>query len=764
MAFDITTNSLNASLQSNIEPQIVLQIDGFTKIYGALDIKKFIQYGDAGLTYGSSPVYGGLNSVANQSPYISFSGPGGGTSTTIRQQLQVDKGLGDSISSISVVLIDKDGEVSKELVTPDETQTPTFDILGRRAKLWIGFANVAWPEDFFVIFRGTIDSVDVGAGFVKVNLNSPDSKKKGQIFTRATNTLDGAITSGATVMTLDDASDFLDPTFTGPSGTIDSDLSYYVQIDNEIIKYEAKSATQLQTLTRGTFGTTAAAHSDGASVESIYVLGGDSGGNTLDLALKLMLSGVNGAYEEDRAVTSFVRVDGTSLVDNAIFFKSLDIVKEFNVTVGDFVTTTGATNAANNVTNVVIQAITETTQGTYITLGSAATLVDEPSTSAVIDFRSQYDVFPVGAEMIPDEVDIAEHLNLKLLFLNNDDDYQFLLRDEIELKSFLSEQIYNPVGAFSLPRKARASAGFHLAGLLPGGTIKQINNTNVKNASKLRIQRSTSKNFFNATVYKIDEKFLEEDKFETVITSINTDSRTRIPVGVRPLIINAKGLRTIMGGANIANSATSRRLNKYKFGAEFLKGVKLNFKTGFDLEVGDVVLFDFSTLQVTDIKEAGVRSGENRLMQVDNKSINIRTGEISLDLVDTNFEADNRFGLISPASFVKSGTDTQNFVIESSFNTTQFGQNEFRKWENFIGSEVTVRSTDGATTGSAVLQQISGNAIQVATSLGFTPSAGQIMVFSTYQAAQPLENVKLLYVFQFDGVSFPDSDPSYKML
>jgi len=764
MAFDITKNALNASLQNDIQPQIVLEIEGYSKVYGAVDIKKFIQYGDENLTYNDGSVFGGLNSIEDQSPFIAFSGSGGGTSSTIRQQLQVDKGTGDSISSISVVLIDQDGEVSKELITPDETQTPAFDILGRRAKIWLGFSNVAFKEDFFVVFRGTIDSAETGAGFVKVNLNSPDSKKKGQIFTRATSELDGAITSGATVLDVDDASSFLDPTFTGPSGTIDSDLTYYIRIDDEIIKYEAKTATQLQTLTRGAFNTTAATHDDGASVESVYVLGGDSGANTIDLALKLMLSGLSGFYEEDRAVTSFVRVDGTDLVTNSIFFKGINPITEFNLSVGDYCTTTGATEAGNNVSNIEVVGITESDQGYYITLDSTATLVEEDDTSALISFTSQYAVWPAGAGMIPDEVDIEEHLNIQRLFLNNDDDYQFLLRDEIELKEFLGEQIYNPIGAFSLPRKARASVGFHLAGLLPGGKVKQLDNNNTKNGSKLRIQRSTSKNFFNATVYKFDEDILEDDKFRSVITTLNTDSRERIPVGVRPLIIESKGLRTLQGAVSIAASATSRRLNKYKFGAEYLRGVKLNFKAGFDLEVGDVVLFDFGSLQVTDIKDGGTREGEVRLMQIDNKSLNIRTGEISLDLVDTNFEADNRFGLISPASFIKSGIDDQNFVIEASFNTTDFGQNEFRKWEDFIGSEVTVRDIDGTTSGSAVLQSITGNSFEVATSLGFTPSAGQLLEFSDYQVTQPLANVKLLYVSQFDGVSFPDGDPSYKML
>lgn len=757
MAFSTTQNAKAAAANNTKTIQMVLQIDGFEKLYGVVDIKKIIEYGDD-IEYGDEGlVYGGLVGIENQSPYILWQG----STSTIRQQLDPDKGTGGSISSLTVNLLDKNGEVSQELVTPDETVSPAFDILGRKAKVWIGFDDTAWPEDFFVVFRGTVDSARTGAGFVTLNLNSPDSKKKGQIFARATNQLDGSITAGATVMTLDDASSFLDPTFTGPDGTIDSDIKYYVRIEDEIIRYEAKSATQLQTLTRGEFGTTAAAHADNSSVESIVEISG----NSIDLALKLMLSGTAGSYESDVEISSFVRVDGTDLVDNAIFFENFNPVSEFNLSVGDFVTVTGATNGANNITLEEIVAITESNNGFYITINDSITLIEETPTSALISFRSKYDVWPEGARMVPDEVDILEHLRIQRLFLSQDDQYQILIRDEIELKEFISEQIYNPLGAFSLPRKSRASIGFHLAGLLPGGTVKTLDTSNITNANQLKIQRSTTKNFFNATVYKINEDFLEEDKFLSVFTTINTESRDRIPVGVRALIIEAKGLRTTggMNGDTIATDATSRRLNKYKFGAEFIKGVRLNYETGYDLEVGDIVIFDLGSLKVTDIKNSGTRSGESRLFQIDNKSLNIKNGEVSLDIVDTNFDDTNRFGLISPSSFVKTGLSTTKFVIKESFNSDEFGQNEFLKWTDFIGNEVKVRNSDFSLNDSAVIDSINGNTITLETALSFIPSEGMIMEFANYGLNQPLTNAKLLYASMSD-VTFADGKPQYVML
>lgn len=759
MSFDITSFARNESEGTDLKPQIILEIDGFTKVYGAVDIKEVIKYGDEGLDYGDAGiVYGGLRSVLNQSPYISFSG---GTTTTIRQQLNPDKGTAESISSIRVAIIDKNGEVSSELVTPGTTGSPVFDVLGRHCRIWFGFQGSEWKTDFIVIFRGTIDSVENGAGIVNLNINSPDSRKKGIIFQQATTELNGSITAGSTVLTVDSTADFLDPTITLPDGTVgkDDDITFAVRIDDEIITYEATTSTQFQTLTRGALGTTAASHADNASVESIVVLSG----NSIDLALKLLFSGKQGPYLSALPIENFVDINGSLSVANSVFFQGVDLSLEHNIQIGDYVTITGASNGANNVTDNIISGISTTDSGSYIVLGGAAALVSETDSAGVCDFRSQYDVFPDGAAMRAEDVDVAEHQLIKTRFLNDVSDYTFVLSEEIELKEFISEQIYNPLGAYSLPRKSQASLGFHLAGLLPGGTIKQLNSTNVLSPDKIKITRSTSKNFFNAVVYKYDERTLEPGKFDSILSTINTDSRDRIPVGVRALIIESRGMTTANSAEQKATSATSRRLNKYKFGAEYIKGVTVNLKTGFDLEIGDVVVFDFSSLKVADITEEGSRAGATRLMQIDNKTFNIKNGQIQFDLVDTNFSQTNRYGLISPSSLVKSGVSTTQFIIKASYNTTRYGVDEWRKWNNFVGSKITVRSNDGATTGDAIITNISGNQITVDTSLGFTPSADMIMQFSLYEEFQPLQNAKLLYAFMSDA-TFADGEPQYVML
>jgi hypothetical protein len=73
-----------------------------------------------------------------------------------------------------------------------------------------------------------------------------------EVANRANNALNGSITNSATTLTLNDASLF-------PS-------SGAISIDNEIIYYTGKSSNDLTGLVRGRDGTTAASHSNGATV------------------------------------------------------------------------------------------------------------------------------------------------------------------------------------------------------------------------------------------------------------------------------------------------------------------------------------------------------------------------------------------------------------------------------------------------------------------------------------------------------------------
>ena len=755
MAFDITVIADIASKQSNITPQIVLEIEGVPTVYGNTPLLKKLEYGDAGVVYGNDYVYGGDIPIADQSDLISLSS---GTTTSITQQLNQDKGIGDSISTMNISLVDKDNEISN-LISPGNVVT---ELLGRRCKVYFGFEGTSFKDDFIIIFRGNLSDIVSSAGMVTFKINHPDDKKRTNLFKQVETTLDGALTSGATVadVTEDSSTDFLEK-ITGPSGSIDTDFLTYIKINDEVMQYETVTPgsgvpDQFGTLTRGQLGTVAAAHADGDTVTSFYRIKG----NAIDIALRLMLSGRAGPFEEGYSLTNFVRISGTETVADSIYFQDIDIEKELNIKIGDYITTTGASNGANNVSLKAIDGITVTDLGSYITV-DGVTFVEENDSAGVIDFRSQYDVWPDGMNFHSDECDIAEHLSKQTQFFSGYS-YDFYIDDTMDdPKDFLSTQVYLPIAAFSLPRKSQASLGHHFPPL-PTSTIKNINSDNVKSPDKLKLTRSLNRNFYNSIVYKFDRQTLEE-KFNSGTVAIDGDSQTRFGPNVnnKTLTIEALGMRTDLSAVANATSATSRRLAKYKFGAEEIKDLRVSFGEGYALEVGDIVLLDIASLKITDIL-TGTRAGESRLFEITNKSLNIKTGDISINVVDTSFDKDARYGLVSPASFVKSGSSTTEFVIEASFNTSVFGVNEFRKWETYVGAKVVIRSVDFSTSDTSVIDNIAGNTITLTTALSFTPSAGYLMELDHYDG-QP-DNVKLVYTFMQDNATFADGKVQYQMI
>lgn len=754
MAFELTNNALGKSQENSIEPNLVLKIDGVTECFSAIPILQFVKIGDPDLEIGDPDVnanaffIGGFNLAPNQSNFITFDG----TSTTIRQQLQQDRGIGGSISTFNVALIDKDEEIT-QLITPDDTVSPTFDVLGRKCKIFLGFDETAFPDDYITIFRGVITDIVSIPGKVTFTINHPDNKKRASLYKEFNTQLDGAIDATTTTIVFDETTDLLSP-ITGPDLTIDPSFESFVRIDDEIIQFTGTTATTITGVTRGALGTTGASHSDEADVKSFYRLQG----NSMDLALKLMLSGFNDNFIEDEELESFNIISPTLTVDNAIFFKETNVLDVYGLTVGDFITTIGAANAANNVTLKVIDGIVETDDGDYITI-SGVTFVDETSSAATISFRSQYDTLADGMRMSPDEVDVDEHERLKRLFLSSFD-YDFFLKETVDGKEFLEEQIYSPIAAYSLPRKSRASAGYHI-GPIPGQKTPILSDINVKRADQIKLKRGTSRNFFNEILYRFEEDVLE-DRFLAGRITISQTSKDRILGAPKSLNIDSKGLRRSLLGASIALSQSNRRLDRYKFGAESIS-IEVLYKIGFNVEIGDIIIFEGKNLKVTDITR-GDREFKSRLMEVQNKTFNIKSGKIKLDLIDTNFLGQGRYALIGPSSQIKSASSTTQFIIEESFNSP-FGQNEFQKWENFTLPVVKVHNADFSNDDTSVIQSFSGNLVTISPALSFTPAVGDIMELSNYDdPITTTDQIKLLYGHMQDSATFGDGEPQYIML
>ncbi len=745
MAIDLTQAARNAANALVIQPQLVLEIEGVPTIYGARRILRTVKIGDPGLLIGDDWIIGGSVEVGDQNDFISLEG----TSTTINQQLNPDKGAVTSVASIQVALIDKEDLIT-ELISPGFV---VDDLLMRRCKLWMGFANTSYPEDYFIVFRGVIDDIISEQGQVLLTIAHPDQKKRQDIFQKATTETSGTHNSAVTTINCDDTTNFLAPV-NGPSGAQDTSISYYIRIDDEVIKYTGKTGTTFTGCTRGALGTTAAAHDADSNIDSFYRLTG----NCIDLALKLMLSGWNDYFAEDVEVTSFNRISSTESVDNAIYFNGINVEQEYGLSIGDYITTTGASNGANNVTLKTISSIVVDGISSYIVV-DGVTFIYEDESDAVISFRSQYDTLGEGLKMYPDEVDVAQHLVLYRLFLSSLS-YDFYLKDTVKGKDFINEEIYLPGAMYAIPRKSKSSVQYHI-GPIPGSNPTTLNETNVINPSKIKIRRTITKNFYNTIVYKFDDDVLE-DKFLTGYILTDATSKAQIPAGNKVLTIESKGMRTSLLAVSQAATQSARRLNRYKFAAEFFDDVEVLFSEGYALEIGDILLFDGSNLNISDIK-SGARGMTVRFFEVVNKKFDLRKGKIALTLVDTGFSTANRYALIAPASNIKSAVSASQFVIEPGvYSDSTFGSNEGQKWSRYPDAQIRVRNETGSINGESDVNSVSGNTIVVSPALGFTPANGQIFEISLYP--EQIEQIKLLYGHMTDDSEFDDGKAQYKML
>jgi hypothetical protein len=734
---------------SNVkEPNIVLEIEGISTLYGAIIIKTDVKVGDIDLEVGdpvSNPnafYVGDLREVSDQDNAISMSG----TSQSIRQMLQIDIGQGSSISNMSIALIDS-GDITK-LITPGQL---IDDILQARCKVYLGFSDVSWPKDYVVIFRGIVTDVTSDAGKIILMLNHPDDKKQGSIFKSVKPKLVGNINSVTTTINLDSVNDLLVPVL-GPDGTYDPSFQAYVLIDSEAIGYTGVSGLTLTGVTRGGLLSIPASHSDGTAAETIYQLTG----NCIDLALKIMCSnGVGGFYASQLDMTSFNNID-TGIVQNAIYFNKTNLVDKYNVAVGDFITTIGASNGANNVSLQPIIDIIDTPEGQYLVIGGTAFFVTETGTSALLFIRSQYDTLPDGLALTNDEVDLDEHLHLQDIFLGGFS-YDFRLKETIDdARKFLETEIYSPVAAFSLPRKSRCSVGYHI-GPIPGQYIKTFDASNIKNPSKQKLVRSTNRNFYNEIVYEFDQSFVTGEFISGLIT-ISETSKAQIKGYNKTLTIKSKGLRSSTGAASIAHSQSNRRLSRYQFAAEMLS-FGTSFSDGFNVEIGDIVWIDGSQLKMPDIKTA-LKGMAGRYFFVQNKTLNFK-GDIQFDFLDTNFLGTGRYGLQSPSSQVLSGTSTTEFTIGQSYSH-KFGVAEHKKWSQLVGAKVIVRSPNYSVSAETIIQDASTNVIQVLPALPFVPATGYVMEFVIYPD-QVLELADLIYV-AMSNVDFIDGKKQFVQL
>ena len=731
MAIPISPNTRFASAKTIKEPNLVLCIEGYPKCFGSGIIREIIKIGEPDLYVGDTWVIGGIRIREDQITAISIDG----SSTSIKQQLDAEKARGSSVQSMSIELVDIDQQITA-LISPSVL---IDDVMGKKATVYLAIDNASaqWPDDYEILFRGNIDEIKSLPASHIINIAHPEQKKKQTIWPRAETTLPFSISNSDTTIDLTSVDGFLVPVV-GANGLIDPDFRTYIVIEDEAIEYTSIVGNQLLGCVRGQLGTQPISHLVEARVISFIRLTGDM----VSIALKMMMSKED-YYLTDLKFANYNVHQAPSYIPNTIYFEGINAQSEYGYVLGDYVTITGSANpSTNDITYGEITSLGRTDFGSYIEIDGAG-FVDEVGTSALISFRSKYDVWPLSMGMGGDEVDVIQHEQIQQTYLSNFL-YDIYVKDTIEdARDFLDQEIYKPASAYTVPRKAKASMAI-LQSPIPSVNTKLLNETNIVNPSGLVMRRSTTKQFGNTIVYKFDEDPIVEDKFLRGKVLVSGDSLTRIKVGTKALVIVSKGLRTSAGADLLINSASERKLKRYEYGAEYFEGVKLTFGAGWDIEVADVVIFDGSKLNLADTA-GGVRGRPAQLVEVQNKTLNYKTGDITVDLVATGYSGAGKYALVGAASKIKIGINDKSFVIEKGFRSI-YGTAEYQKWSRYTRPAVVIRSPDGVTRYfQTIISLAASNTIVVRDSLGFTPQAGDIMELAKHDFIDTSGEIKLIY-------------------
>ena len=727
MAFIPSAATQRLVRKTNIEPSLILEIDGIPIIFGSRDILIDWTF-DAGFFFDDGLFFDTPVPDPNSRDYISLNG----TSRTISNQVLPDKAGTSSTLTMKIKIIDYQGDATNILKSGNNVE----DLLGKRASVYIGFRQLSHPENSVPIMDGNIQSIQPEHGAYILQIAHSENKKRQEIFETYTSQLSGAIDAVTTTIPVDSTKDLF---------TSADVMTSYIRIDDEIMEVVSiDSGTQL-TVIRSRLNTIATTHELDADVSSIYGLTG----NAIDLALKLYLSGGNEFYQ-DLTPTSFLDL-GAENVLNSVYFKITN-VNDLNVQIGDTMTITGATNPENNGT-FPVSDIVEFGGGSYIVSDDAG-FVLESVTSALVQFKSQYNVLSEGLGLTPFDVDINNHREEFDLNSASLPDYTFYLEEEINGKDFVDSELYFPSGLYSIIRGAKIGCKFTRPPLSNEGTIL-LNSSNIIDITKIKTDRTTARFRYNSVVYKF-EKSVRDQKFKAGVINVNPVAQARIDDTRDTLKIDSNGLRRQGDTTSLIERQTNRFYQRYQYGATIYKGVKVLFQDAYTLEIGDVVEFGGTDVLIPDLT-AGTTYTPRKFLEVISKKQDIISGVISFDLLETGFDLGARYAVISPSSFITSNSTTTELELELSFFTGQV-VTEREKWEGFVGERIRVRSEDYTFDEIVTIDSLSNTneeVIVVTPALSMTPVAGWLVEIPQYDESDA--SIDAAYKARFTYNNYEDT-------
>jgi hypothetical protein len=153
---------------------VVVEFEGTDIKFSLVPTYKKIRYGDPGLNYGDPGiVYGGLRRLDGVYAYLSPN-----SNLSLSQKLEPEQGRA-SAGTLSLEFIDFNG-----FMTNFVTSGKVFDeLLGSKmVKVWVGYQNSSFREDYFVVFRGYVTGVQLAPTKCIMQITDANIKRKQQCF------------------------------------------------------------------------------------------------------------------------------------------------------------------------------------------------------------------------------------------------------------------------------------------------------------------------------------------------------------------------------------------------------------------------------------------------------------------------------------------------------------------------------------------------------------------------------------------------------
>jgi hypothetical protein len=642
--------------QVGSEPQLIFEIEGLPTLFSTRPILEFVRWDDPNIFWDQPGInWDGVIANNEAKQYVSLNG----TSNSISQQIFPDKEGVSSIASLNCELVDKDGEVSRLLSFDNITE-----ILSKKCTVYLGLAQGIHPNDSLILLEGEIIDFFTVPGAVNFTVSHPDTRRTKSIFTRYSSELSANIDNMQTTIPVNSTAGLLESK---------DALTSYIRINDEVMQIiSIDSATQF-TVSRAKLGTFADSHNEDDEVNSVYRLQG----SPLDLALKLMHSDGEETFTPSNLVLK-------SINNQRLVIDYFNVQQRTGLVVGDKV----EIDTLGQFTITGFEVNQDTDDSSIVV---SEPIVDNGNPGLDWSYKSQYNVLNDGLGLNPNQIETQDFINTQTFFSPNFVDYDFRLQETIDNgKEFIDGQIYFPQALVAIPRFGRTSVKF----LSPPLSIEQLptlDTKNITNITKIRQRRSTYKYLYNSVLYRFNQSILE-DRFLSIKQTIDGDSVNRIKTGKSILAVDSQGLRRSVLTDNVIDLVSRRFLDRYGQAATYIEKVELLGRDGIAIEVGDVVFFGGESTQYTDF-QTGRRNLPVKQYEVINKSLNIKTLEPTVTLLDSGFSLIGLYGVFSPASGIGVGSNTNRLILTRLLDVGEF-QFERDKWLGLVGAKIRVRSED----------------------------------------------------------------------